>query len=241
MRHYVVTCPEKKNKGKGKNVAASMEIDEFASQFDREFSFIVSLTTLVTPSSRIWYGDSGASRHMTGAKDQFTQFSEKRLNLEVELGDERIVKVVGVGTVSFQRESSPPLVVSEVLYVPRLKKNLISMSTIENKDYEVTFRGGQVIIYPIGSSIESGKVIGVRHGKLYRFAFQSVGALVSSVEDSTQSTSDNKDLCELWHRRMAHLHHGALPILRQITTGVEEFSKKHYDVCRGCAMGKYKC
>lgn len=45
MGHYAVTCPEKKNKGKCKNVATFVEIDEFASQFDREFSFIVSLTT----------------------------------------------------------------------------------------------------------------------------------------------------------------------------------------------------
>ena len=82
-------------------------------------------------------------------------------------------------------------------------------------------------------------MIGVRHGKLYRFAFQPIGALVSSVEDNTQSTSDNRDLCELWHKRMAHLHHGALHILREITTGVPELSTEHYDVCKGCAMGKY--
>lgn len=139
MGHYAVTCPEKKNKGKGKNVAAFMDIDEFASQFDREFSFIASLTTSVAPSSRIWYVDSGASRHMTGARDQFTQFSEKRLNLEVELGDEWIVRVVGAGTISFQMESLTPLMVSEVLYVLGLKKNLIWVSTIEDKGYEVTF------------------------------------------------------------------------------------------------------
>ena len=72
-----------------------------------------------------------------------------------------------------------------VLYVPVIKKNLISMSTIEDKGYEVTFRGGQVIMYPIGCSIELGKVIGVWHEKLYRFAFQLVGALGSSVEDDT--------------------------------------------------------
>ena len=59
MGHYAVTCPKKKNKGKGKNVAASAEIDEFASQFDREFSFIASLATSVAPSSCIWYVDSG--------------------------------------------------------------------------------------------------------------------------------------------------------------------------------------
>ena len=87
--------------GKGKNVAASAEIDDFASQFDREFSFMASTSTLVAPSSRIWYVDSGASRHMIGAKDQFTQFSDRRINLEVEMGDESIVRAVGVGTISF--------------------------------------------------------------------------------------------------------------------------------------------
>ena len=46
---------------------------------------------------------------MTGVKDQFTQFSDKRINLEVELGDESIVRAVGIGTVSFQRKSLPPL------------------------------------------------------------------------------------------------------------------------------------
>ena len=52
-------------------------------------------------SSTVWFVDSGASRHMTGAREQFTQFSEEALNLEVELGDNRIVRAVGVGTVSF--------------------------------------------------------------------------------------------------------------------------------------------
>ena len=145
---------------------------------------------------------------MTRARDQFTHFSDRRINLEVELGDESIVRAVGVGTVSFQRESLPPLAVSKVLYVLGLKKNLISVSTIEDKGYEVTFMGGQVTMYPKGSSVGSGKIIGVRHGRLYRFSFQPVGALVSSVEDTTQTTSNNRDLCEPWHRRMAHLHHG---------------------------------
>ena len=101
MGHYVVTCPEKKNKDRGKNVAASVEIDSFASQFEMEFSFIASLSFTVVSSSTVWFVDSRASRHMTGARQQFTQFSEKELNLEVQLGDNRIVRVVGVGTISF--------------------------------------------------------------------------------------------------------------------------------------------
>ena len=124
----------------------------------------------------------------------------------------------------------------EVLYVPGLKNNLISVSTIEDQGYEVTFRHGQAIVYPIGGSINLGKVIWVRQERLYRFTFQPLRALMSSVSDGT---TDSRDLCELWHRRMAQLHHGALRILREIAIGVPEFSIEHDEVCRGCAMGKY--
>ena len=47
-----------------------------------------------------------------------------------------------------------------------------------------------------------------------------------------------KDLNELWHRRMGHLHHGALRMLREIVIGVPVLSVEHDDVCRGCVLGK---
>jgi transposase InsO family protein len=51
--------------------------------------------------------------------------------------------------------------------------------------------------------------------------------------------TNTSDLCGLWHRRMAHLHHGALRILREIVYEVLEFSTEHQEVCKGCALGKY--
>ena len=62
---------------------------------------------------------------------------------------------------------------------------------------------------------------------------------MSSVSGGTHGCTSCRDMCKLWHKRMAHLHHGALRILREITTGVPDFSIEHYDVCKGCAMGKY--
>ena len=38
---------------------------------------------------------------------------------------------------------------------------------------------------------------------------------------------------------MAHVHHPALRILREIVTGVPEFNTEHSEVCKGCALGKY--
>ena len=141
MGHYAAMCPEKNNKGKGKTVAASAEVDDFAVEFEREFSFIAILFTTVTPSS-ILYVDSGVSCHMTSVREHFSEYNEKKPHLEVVLWDDHIVRAVSEGIVTFQRESLPPLKVTEVLYVPGLKKNLTSMCTIEDRGYEVTFRGG---------------------------------------------------------------------------------------------------
>jgi hypothetical protein len=69
------------------------------------------------------------------------------------LGDDWEVKVVGCGTISFHRESLPPLTLTEVLYVPGLKKNLVSVSTIEEKGYEVLFRDGKVLLFPRVASL----------------------------------------------------------------------------------------
>ena len=71
-----------------------------------------------------------------------------------------------------------------------------------------------------------------RIGKLYKLDFQPMAALVSSE-------GSEEHLCELWHRRMAHLHHGALRILREIATGLPQFNTDQQELCRGCTLGKY--
>lgn len=76
---------------------------------------------------------------MTGVREHLTSLTKDDIDLEVVLGDKSKVKATGVGIVSFQRESSPPLKVTKFLYVPRLKKNLISVSSIEDKGYVVVF------------------------------------------------------------------------------------------------------
>jgi len=53
------------------------------------------------------------------------------------------------------------------------------------------------------------------------------------------SSSSGKELNELWHRRMGHLHRGALRMLKETVTGVHELGTKHDYVCKGCVLGKY--
>jgi hypothetical protein len=134
--HYAVQCPNNKKK----QTTGSTEVEEFSTNFDKEFSLIVCLSMRTTHTDT-WYIDNSASHHMTGVHQHLKELTEM-VNVKVVLGDDREVKVVGSGTVSFQRESLPPLNLAEVLYVPGLKKNLVSVSTIEEKGYEVLFCDG---------------------------------------------------------------------------------------------------
>ena len=109
------------------------------------------------------------------------------------------------------------------MHVLGLKKNLISVSTLQDKGLEVSFRGIEVLIHAKRSCLTSGQVVGVRDGKLYRLFFQPLRTLAVSSDNNSQ-------LCELWNQRMVHLHHGALGGMSEVVTGVPEFSSERQDV-----------
>ena len=117
---------------------------------------------------------------MTGYREHFSNLRDTEVRIEISLGDDRVVTVAGVGTVAFRRDGLPPISFTNVLYVPGMKKNLISVSTLQDRGLEVSFRGTEVLIHPKGSRLTSRKVIGVRDGKLYRFLFQPLHDFVAA-------------------------------------------------------------
>ena len=87
--------------------------------------------------------------------------------------DESIVRTIGHGTITFQRESMSPMMLRDVLYVLGLKKNLVSVSMIEDQGLGVSFLDGHMNMFPNTAEPSSSVGIGVRCGKLYRLLFQS--------------------------------------------------------------------
>ena len=49
----------------------------------------------------------------------------------------------------------------------------------------------------------------------------------------------SQDIGELWHRWLGHLHHGALKIMQQISTGLPKGKIEKFDTCKGCTLGNY--
>jgi len=139
-----------------------------------------------------------------------------------------------IGIVTFKRELGSPLHLKDVMFVPGLKKHLISVEVLEDRGYDVIFNKGKAFLRHIAT--RQVKRIEVRVKNLYKLDVEDCVALSSKAE-KVQS----RDVSELWHRRLGHLHHGALKIIQQITIGLPKGSLKQQDVCKGCTLGKYVC
>jgi hypothetical protein len=104
---------------------------------------------------------------LIGCRYSLRDLTEKDSILQVELGNNAKYAIKGVGTTSFQRDYGDSLHMRDVSFVPRLRKNILSISALEDRGYEVAFVDGQVLVWPKGSSIDSSGVIGVQEGGFY--------------------------------------------------------------------------
>jgi hypothetical protein len=135
-------------------------------------SEMISLLHYSTLTGTIEYGmwiiDSGASRHMTRDQDRLSNLNEKKTSYKVELGDKSTYPVEGFGQASVKLKSGNKVHLRNVLYVPGLEKNLVSISCLEDKGNRIAFVDGKVLSWQKDSSIENARVIGSHEGNLYR-------------------------------------------------------------------------
>ena len=87
----------------------------------------------MTPGEYTWLIDSGASKNMIGKKQTLSRPEEKSSPHKVSLGYDYQYPIKGFGESSYKLDSGTSMKIKEVLYVPSLKKNLISISNLDKK------------------------------------------------------------------------------------------------------------
>jgi hypothetical protein len=120
--------------------------------------------------------------------------------------------VEGFGQATIKMKTCNYVLLSNVLYVPSLEKNLVSIYFLEDKGNIIAFMDGKVLSWHKDSSIENARVIGSHEGNLYRLLEQNKEALVH----------DEVNPNELWHIRYAHINYQSLPFLKRIIEGIPE-------------------
>ena len=123
---------------------------------------------------------------MSGKKQTLSILQEKRSPQKVSLGDDYQYPIKGIGESSYKLDSGTSMNMKEVLYVPSLKKNLLSISSLDNKGYRVSFIYGQVIMWSEGKTLEDVVVIGEKGGGLYKLKGHPETSLVHETTSSSE-------------------------------------------------------
>jgi hypothetical protein len=194
----------------------------------KDHVLISTLSGSVTPGEDTWLIDSGAFKHMTRQRNILSCILENIFSQKVTLGDDYQYPIKGVGESNHKLNSGNSLKMKDVLYVPGLKKNLLSISYLEKKGFRFAFIDGEVIMWAKGETLKEEIVIGNEENGLYKLKGHSEAAMTHAIENS----------CELWYRILAHINYKVLPYICKAVTGLPELKGDHKCVCNGCAEGK---
>jgi len=96
-----------------------------------------------------WLVDSGAFGHFSGYKEVFSNLVERETSLKFIIGDNSTHLVKGFGFVKFHLDSRESILLHDVMYIPGLKKNLVSIYVMEDKGMRVAFIKGKVLTWPM--------------------------------------------------------------------------------------------
>ena len=186
---------------------------------------------MVFGSSDGWIMDSGAMPHMCTAKEWFNDYNVLQKPGRVSVGDGRVLKVVGCGKVRLLMrlpgDKVKRCVLHDVLHVPDLSCNLVSVSKVSEKGKVTEFNESGC---RLKKSDGTGVALVMRHGRLYLLDCQPLElAYVARLNE------------DLWHRQYGHLGNDSLRQLavEQLVDGFKFDTLKKISFCDACAEGKH--
>jgi len=167
-----------------------------------------------------WLIDSGASWTMCSHRAWFSHFTPLSQHMRVILGDNSAILAIGSGWLSVQMFANGKWinsVLQDVLYVPDLHSNLLSVSHLVCCSAEVHFLGEDCHVYDRRKSLilEGGLC-----NNLYIMKLQVSGPVTANVAmfDShimdisqpsdctlTMRLTSSFTSLDLWHHRLGHL------------------------------------
>lgn len=222
--HYARDCRSTKSREKGDNQRSknSSNYSAFTSEVGKR----------VLESTEQWILDSGASAHMTYNLNYFDSFTESSENEAIRLGNNVELPIKGRGSIKIQKNLHGKWQegkITNVLYVPDLKKNLLSEGVIASKGMKIIKMHDHVEIYDCENELVATATRSPNN--LYHMLFKTVISLEANV-------SSKNDL-KMWHERTGHVNLKTLSELSK--KGLIEkldMSDKADFFCEGCQYGK---
>nr|KAJ0210442.1 hypothetical protein LSAT_V11C400201490 [Lactuca sativa] len=179
-----------------------------------------------------WWVDSGATSHVCKDLYWFKDFQPIEDGSVVKMGNVATEPIKGISSVLLTFTSAKCLCLNNVLYVPDIRKNLVSKIVLNNYGYQ------QVL--------ESDKYILSRHGSFMGFGYICNGMIRLNINYPSSdnfvfmaysSSSNNFQKSKLWHARLGHIHYKRLKDMSKMSL-IPAFDMQNNEKCKTCMLTK---
>ncbi|XP_006345623.1 uncharacterized protein [Solanum tuberosum] len=140
----------------------------------------------------------GRGRNLTNQKlpndkDEKSNFAESN-EVETFFGDFSTVTSIGKGDIKIRTKNGFEETISNVLYVPTLKSNLLSVGQLQEKGYAITIEKGAYEIYNLTRGAIA--VVKISSNRLFPLKIENIHRCLKA---------EVRDPLWLWHFRYGHL------------------------------------
>src|SRR4051794_30576396 len=179
--------------------------------------------------------DSDVSCHMFKNLADFQEIAPKRITITCANAEKTSSK--HIGTVPISLGSTGRMVLQNVLHVPDLKHNLISVRELVKAGNDIFFkRDGAVILT---DEDENSGIIGEPADDIYVLSPQTPPSPCPSANHASAASSASGTI-DLWHHRLGHPGNRTLENIHKFVTGIDKPLKLEAKrlICEGCALAK---
>lgn len=148
------------------------------------------INIIESPRGEDWILDSGCSFHMSPHRHWFIELRTEKFG-SVLLGNDQVCSVEGVGIIKLKTHDGSYKILTEVRYIPQLKRNLIPLGVLESNGYRFESADGILKVIKGNNLI----VRGIRNQSHYADVVIVVG----------YSEGNSQDESMLWHARLGHV------------------------------------
>lgn len=226
--HIRKNCQEYQNFLKKKNKSNVVVADETVDGKD-EICFCLGGEN----EDDCWYVDSGATSHICNRKDFFKSL-DKQSPSTVTVANGYELKAYGKGTCEINvingKGVSQNVLVKDVLYVPKIESNLLSVKKLTKRGFKIDFYDDLCEIWYKNEIVATATAVSDKD--LYKVKTSAYNAV------NEQAMIVNQKRCvHYWHRALGHRDIGCVKkILSSNNENVDECSCD--DLCEICIRGK---
>lgn len=220
--HYAAQCKFKKGNNQSVPLRANL------AEADNTIVAVVSEVNMVT-DKEAWVVDSGATKHICAIRGAFISYTPLEGKDEhVYMGDSRPASVLGKGKVNLKLTSRKILSLTDVLHIPEIRYNLVSVGILGKVGVKVMFESDKVVL--------TKNRVFVGKGYLNSGLFH-LNVLELMNNNASTSFAYLVECDDIWHARLGHVNYSYIKIMKSLGI-LKDVKISNTNKCQVCVEAK---